>query len=324
MIVKPLKPPLELLQLEALNERLPVNHPLKERIEEKSRNVRAGYKGEQDLVFYLQFLPEEKYHIFHHLRIEDRYGAFQIDLLLLSSNFFLIVEVKNVRSHVIFDDMGQVFRIEDEKEFAFQHPVQQVNLQHLRLLRWLKTHHLPPIPIEKIVVYTNPSVLLKNHTNKKELPKLVMRKDSFLEKIQEFEKMYTTNKLSEKQLVEISFQLLVANIEKKDAILRKYNISYEELRKGVICPTCGQAPMIRKGGKWNCLYCGANSKNAHRTALAHYGLLVNEYINNREARDFLQLDSRHIVKKLLEKERLEKIGSRSGTRYKLEIRNLLD
>ncbi|MCM3740077.1 NERD domain-containing protein [Oceanobacillus luteolus] len=324
LIIKPLKPPIELLQHEALNERVPQNHPQKEIIDSRARNIRAGYNGEQDLQYMLNFLPPEKYLIFQYLRIKDNQSYFQIDILLLSAQYLLIIEVKNIRDHVIFDEMGQVIRKEVDKEQAFTNPVFQVKLQHLRLLRWLRQYDFPSLPIEKIVVYSNSNTILKNHTNNNELPKMVMHKDKLLDKIEEFEKMYPVARLSGDQLMEISNRLLAAHSEKKEDLLAKYKISYGELIKGVICPECLQAPMIRKGGKWLCYYCRAASKKAHRRALAEYGLLVNEYIKNREAREFLQLESRHIVKQLLQKEKLESYGIKSGLEYKLEPYHLLD
>jgi hypothetical protein len=163
--------------MEALNERLPLHHPQKDAIDLRSRNIRAGYNGERSLQFPLSFLPEEEYWILHQLRLPDANGAFQMDLLLLSARYLLIAEVKNVRSQVVFDEMGQTIRIDEGKEEAFTNPVQQVKLQHRRLLEWMRKSDFPAVPIEKIVVYTNSSTVLKNQTNQKELSRLVIRKD---------------------------------------------------------------------------------------------------------------------------------------------------
>lgn len=323
MIIKPLKPPFELLQMEALNERLPLHHPQKDAIDLRSRNIRAGYNGERSLQFPLSFLPEEEYWILHQLRLPDANGAFQMDLLLLSARYLLIAEVKNVRSQVVFDEMGQTIRIDEGKEEAFTNPVQQVKLQHRRLLEWMRKSDFPAVPIEKIVVYTNSSTVLKNQTNQKELSRLVIRKDRLLDKIEEFENKHRSIYLEENDLMEISTRLLQEDTPKKENVREKYNISPDELIKGVSCPDCSRAPMVRKNGKWCCSYCGRTSKTAHRRALMHYGILISEYINNRQARAWLRVDSRHIVKQLLQKEEMHFFGTSSGRRYKIEFNELM-
>lgn len=324
MIIKPLKPTLELLQIEALNMRLPQKHIRKEEVSLKSRNLRAGYNGELSLQFPLSFLPENKYFIFHNLRMKDPQGAFQIDILLISAHFLLIIEVKNIWKHVIFDEMGQAYRIiDDEIEQGFTNPVNQVKLQHLRLRHWLKKHPFPSLPIEKVVVYSNPGTILKNLTKRNELPKIVMHKDKLLDKIDEFSHRHTHAGLSEEQRLELSHQLLSAHTEKKVDILSEYHVTYEQLIKGVICPDCFNAPMHRKGGKWLCSNCGSTSKTAHKTALAHYALLFNNYINNRQAREFLQLESSNVTKQLLQKEKLKHFGTKSGRKYVLDVEVLI-
>lgn len=323
MIIKPLALPLELLQIEALNERLPSYHKEKGNVEQQAKNLRAGYNGENALQYNLSFLPYEQYLIFHQLRLHDAQGAFQMDILLVSARFLLIIEVKNIRDHVIFDEMGQAIRKSEEMEQSFGNPVQQIKLQHLRLLRWLKNYNLPAIPIEKAVVYSNSNTILKNLTNQKELPKLVMHKERLLEKIEEIEKRYRATIFHEDHLMELSYALLASHSEKSIDVLAKYSVAYEELMKGVVCSICKWLPMQRTKGKWYCNYCSAHSKTSHRRAFAAYALLVKEYINNREARDFLQIDSRHIVKQLLNKENFERFGDRSGRRYKLDVDKLL-
>lgn len=323
MIIKPLKPTYELLQAEALDRRLPPTHIHKERIATRARNIRAGYNGERALEFPLSFLPEEKYFILHQLRIPDEQGAFQIDTLLLSTNFILIIEVKNIRDNVIFDDMGQVFRKEENREQGFSNPVDQVNLQHLRLISWLRNFNFPSIPIEKIVIYTNPNTIIKNLTKKDELPKVVMQKEKLIIKINEFNEIHPRPRFSIEQIIDLSNHLLEADEEMKQDILKWNNINKEQLIKGIICPGCLTAPMRRKQGYWICLYCEYSSKTAHRMALVDYALLFKPYINNREAREVFQIDSTNITKKILLKERLKWFGVKSGRRYYINVEELM-
>ncbi|WP_162986383.1 hypothetical protein [Virgibacillus sp. Bac332] len=76
-------------------------------------------------------------------------------------------------------------------------------------------------------------------------------------------------------------------------------------------------------GKWYCSNCHSQSNEAHKQALADYALLINPYINNRQAREFLQLPTSHVTKRILQKANLDSIGATSGRRYRLEYSNLL-
>ncbi|MFB4169456.1 hypothetical protein ACE1TG_15925 [Virgibacillus sp. JSM 102003] len=73
--------------------------------------------------------------------------------------------------------------------------------------------------------------------------------------------------------------------------------------------------MTHKKAKWICHHCGATSKNAHLEVLRHYSLLIGNTINNRQARDFLQVDGIQIAHRLLVKEQFKQIGNTSGRRY---------
>lgn len=106
MIVKPQEVPLDMLQTEALDRRLSTHHLQKENVFQKARNLRAGYKGEKSLEFTLDMLPSSDYYIFHNLRIPDKIGFFQIDTLLFTKKYMLIIEAKNIYGIITFDDLG--------------------------------------------------------------------------------------------------------------------------------------------------------------------------------------------------------------------------
>ncbi|MFB4163278.1 nuclease-related domain-containing protein [Alteribacillus sp. JSM 102045] len=57
----------------------------------------AGYRGEKSLDYYLSFLPENECLIFNDLRLPHKNYFFQIDILVLSTRFHLIVVHKLVK-----------------------------------------------------------------------------------------------------------------------------------------------------------------------------------------------------------------------------------
>ncbi|MGP4108579.1 NERD domain-containing protein [Virgibacillus sp. L01] len=289
-----------------------------------AKNLRSGYRGEQSLDFLLSFLPEQEFLIFHYIRIPDKQGHFQIDILLLSLKFFLIIEVKNIYDNMHFDGMGQAIRYKNNEIEVFTNPLDQVNLQHRRLLEWLRKHDFPPIPIEKIVVYSQDDTFLKNIINDPIISEIVMHKEKVLPKIEKLTDTHTTYCFDEDQLIELSYRLLEEHESEKFEGMKRNNISAEDLLKGVFCSDCGTVPMKSKAGKWRCISCGAVSRTAHRQELADYALLIKEYINNREAREFLQIGSGSITRKLLQKEDFEKVGKGSGMRYKINVERLIE
>lgn len=324
MFIKPLVIPEHILFAKSMDSRIPANHPSKDTISNRAVNLLSGYKGENSMKYNLQFLPEDDFFILHYLRIPDSYGHFQLDFLLLSRWFYLIMEVKNIYDNMNFDDMGQTYRAIAGSVEVFTNPVEQINMQQRRFLDWLRKYDFPLLPIEKMVVYSRDDTYLRNLTNDKIISDIVMHRDKVLSRIEELMQRYQHPRVSEQQMTEISYRLLNEHEPEKSDRMGEFNIGYNDLIKGVICPACRTVPMHWNSGKWRCLSCGCISKTAHRSALADYARLVREYISNRQARDFLQVESESIIRKLFQRERLMKFGRKSGVRYRLDIRQLLD
>ncbi|SFE88656.1 nuclease-related domain-containing protein [Alteribacillus iranensis] len=106
MIIKPRKVPLHLRKLRALERRLPHSHPKRPEIERDTAKWSAGYKGEQSIDDPLTFLPPHDFRILHDLHLYDGSHYFQIDTLIISSCFLLIIEVINISGTLIFDTAG--------------------------------------------------------------------------------------------------------------------------------------------------------------------------------------------------------------------------
>jgi ribosomal protein L37AE/L43A len=322
LIVKPPHPPILLLQTEALCKRLPQTHRLYEKVNDNLKFLRAGYNGEKSLFFTLSLLDNASYRVLHSLRIPDTFGYFQIDNFILTRNFSVISEVKNIYGTVTFDELGQMIRSIKDVEEGFKNPIEQVLKQEFRLKRWLKNNHLPMFPIEKLVVFSNSNTILKNLTNRA-LSDVVIHEDKLFSRLSSFDLKYPKESLTERQLNRITNKLMDAHTPSRSNILEKYGISKQELLKGVFCAICNQPSMNRLHGKWICSQCGAVSKGGHLSALKDYYLLISNEINNRQARDFLNVTSSDVVKQLLQKEKFVCTGTTSATKYRLEFRDLV-
>lgn len=116
--------------------------------------------------------------------------------------------------------------------------------------------------------------------------------------------------MEKEQLMKLAKRLLAAHNPSDESILDRFHITKNELIKGVFCPKCGAVPMAKGRRKWMCSMCNHGSTDAYLPALYDYKLLIGDRISNQAAREFLQVDSPHIVKRLLQS------GSVSWTGYK--------
>lgn len=307
--------------MEALYRRLPPQHHMKERVFSDLKRTRTGVRGEKEVDYPLKFLTEQDYLILQHLRLPDQNGSFQIDNLILSEEYMLILEVKNWYGTVIFGENGQVTRVGDHGiEEGFPNPIPQAKLQRHRLQKWLHSHGFPNIPIDFFVVISFPSTIIKSASVDIPIPDKVIHNNHLFFEIQKISEIYQEPILKMSRLMKLAQQLKKAHIPSNENILSKYGIKKEELVKGVFCPKCFAVPMKRKTEKWYCSKCRHTSKVAYFSALNDYKWLVGDYITNREARVFLRIDSPHVIKRLLQKGSFVSFGNTSNRKYILEIK----
>ncbi|HWL11896.1 MAG TPA: nuclease-related domain-containing protein [Ureibacillus sp.] len=320
MIIKPCEIPIKARLLEALLCRLPANHPKRPILESELGKCMAGYRGEQSIDSVLAVLPEKEYLLFHDLRIPSTPYPFQLDILILSSSFFLILEVKNIAGEIYFDDdFHQLIQTKHDQAQAYDDPILQVNRQRTQLLQWLTSKKAPTIPIETLVVSANSLTIVR--AKNKEVTEKVVRRNSLALKINSLAKKHQEDILSKKELKRLTNLLLKAHTPYIPKLLTTYKISATELLTGVQCPNCRALPMKRKWGKWHCQSCSYCSSDAHLAAIRDYALLIKPAITNRELRDFLRLDSVSIATKMLRNMHIPYGGTTKGRVYHLNWRD---
>lgn len=320
MIIKYRKKSLKLRTLEALLARIHPHHPKKSQIEHDLAKEIAGYRGEEAINYHLTFLPTEKYYILHDLRLKDSLNRyFQLDSLLITSEFLMILEVKNISGKLhIKREPNQLVRTINQKTEYYQDPILQVNRQTIQLKNWLQLYHFPQIPILSLVIFTSSTAIIEIEADYLEAREKVIHTEAIPWKVEEAGLNYKQVKLRQKEINKLS-SLLVKVDEPLDTIsLETYNLNVGDLIKGVRCPNCLKTPMLRKRGKWHCPSCTTNSKNAHVTALEEYALLINPTLTNKEIRSFLQLASRSVSSKLLKRMNLPSSGQNKSCKYNMK------
>lgn len=320
MILKNREKPEKMLKLEALLNRLPTNHCRRTKVEQDLARINAGYRGEGSLDYYLSFLDEKEYFILHNVRLTNKTYSFQIDTLILTPYFILIIEVKNLSGTILIDSVfRQLIRTMNGTENYFPHPEDQTYHQRIQLLHWLQHHKLPILPIEILVVFANQNCILKSDDSypKTNQSSSIIRSTSLLTKIEQIEIKHTKEYLSKKEIRKIASLINKHHASHTLDILLTYQIDRKELIFGVQCPECTVYFMLRKQGKWYCPVCGTTSIHAHLQALQDYSLIVGSFISNKEIREFLCISSTSIARKLMKSSNIPSVGSTKDKQYQL-------
>lgn len=307
---------------EALLRRIDKNCQEVEMIQKDYQKFLAGFKGEKQIDYPLSFLDEKTYYIFHDLRLFDGKNYFQMDTFILSTHMIIIAEIKNYSGTLIFDPVfKQVIRILDEKEEALPNPVIQVKRQIAQFKQWLAMNKLPDLPIEPLVLIANGRAVLKMNQSNYEIPKIVSTLYDFPNKIKNLEKQHPEPVITKADVNKIMRRLLKQHQPNTQDLFSIYGISKNKVKKGVMCEACQQFSMDRIHGKWKCRKCGHTSVNSHIEALHDYALLFGPEISIRAAMDFLQVTSRHVVRRLLNAMGLASELRKGKLIYYLEFEN---
>ncbi|RJR05606.1 NERD domain-containing protein [Candidatus Parcubacteria bacterium] len=323
MIVKEREKSLYLIKLEKVIARMTeenLKYPL---VYKEFMNHQAGYRGEQAVDYYLTFLPKKEYLIFNGIRLEDSLKRFfQIDTLVVTPWYILILEIKNIIGDLEFDyKQNQLIRTNDDKLDRMACPITQAKRQRAQLHDWLTQHNFQNIPIEYQVVIEN------NHARIINADRYVYEKVSRHSNIPHiagsFEEKYSEVIFTEKELKKLSKLILKKDTPNLSSPLTQLQIDVSELAKGVQCPHCNTLNMKRLFKVWFCTTCQFSSTTAHITALQDYALLVSDTISNKELRDFLQLDSISVATKILTALQLPTMGAKRNRRYLLIKNNKL-
>jgi hypothetical protein len=308
--------PLAIYKLKALEKRLNMGHSAKPDVKSELARRLAAHKGEQSLLYYLQQLPEKDYFIFHNLRLPLGEFYFQIDFLLLTTRFALILETKNIMGTLFFDStFGQLIRMKDGEENGFQDPITQAKRQQEKLGARLLKHCGLRISVEYFVVVSNPASIIGTDPGKAYLFQQVIHGDKLPERINGLNSKFKLDVLDQHGVKRVSKLLLKSHRPAEYDALGRFGLSPPDICTGVQCDACRKLRMERVYGKWYCADCGNNDANAHNSALKDYFYLIKPTITNQEFRDFMLLESPDVAKRLLNELNLVYSGSNKGRIY---------
>lgn len=311
--------PIKILLLKALLRRLPLNHQKRSLVEKELHRRNAGYWGEKEVDKKLKRIDQSRYYIICDLRLPNGDDTFyQIDTLILTTQFILIIEAKNISGTLYFDlATHQFYRINDDgTREVFSDPVSQARLHIQQLRDWFKRNKFPKLPFEFLVTSVNSHSLFHisptNHPNANKICNIA----ALTWQIDELGERYKKDIITDKELRKICKALTKAHTPLTNSdILQQYGIDKSELLTGVHCPECEYLPLIYRVGKWYCPRCKKWFKDALRGALDDYNLLISPTITNAEFRRFFHISSPIVANKKLKSLNLQASGTNKGTFY---------
>ncbi|NMH75107.1 NERD domain-containing protein [Bacillus sp. RO2] len=322
MIKKPRCVPMRVHILRAMKRRVPPNHEKFQDFLNELGRKEAGIFGEQTLDYYLKLLPETEhpYYIFHGLRLPFRNTFFQMDTLILYSNFILVLEVKFFKGTLYFDPKNyQLLQEVDESPLkVYPDPILQASNQCSKLESWLRTKQFPELPCEKLAILTNPKVITKVLSSPSEVDRYVIKSPALAAKASALLKRYSSQPLEKKLIKKLIKQLLKDHSPDNSSPIAQYGILPSDIIKGVLCASCNPYKIMKRiYGTWECPNCLERSDSEHIVALKDYALLISPFITMKELKIYLGLENRLTIISLLKNLNIEFIGGTKSRTYNL-------
>lgn len=318
MICKELKIPINIGKSQALLWRLPLNHQKFPIVDKDLKKRKAGFNGEATVYYHLGFLNDKKYKIFYDVRLPLFSNYFQIDFLILTPVYILVIEVKNISGIVTIDPfIRQLTRTYKGITEGFSDPISQVQRQKLLLQKWFSVQKLKHPPIKHLVVFSNPSTILK-YTEPPSVDspyRNIIHAQNIIDNIKGLNEIYVKEDMTDKEMTKMKKTILKNHEESELDFMEKYSLTQSDIVTGIRCENCHHIPMIRVSGAWSCVKCGSSSKYAHLEAIRDYFFLLSDHITNRELRRFLHLNSRNTAYKILKTLQLETKGGTKSVTY---------
>ena len=263
-------------------------------IQMKLEQTLAGIKGEERVLREIQdALLNTDFILLSNLQFTNDLGfSHQIDFLVLTTQFILLIEAKNISGTLYYNKKLRQFsrmRFDGTREH-FQNPFDQLKRHH-EFLHYLLKNANYQIPIIPLIINASPNSALD--TSLQDEP--IINVSSFRAAINKWQKQYrvivtfeTINKL----------KLFLEN----RVVFHETNryITSNLIRKGVLCPACNfRSVMHFESRTWRCSTCNKNNRGALKLALRDYRILIGKTITNKEFRNWTGLENVVTASKLL-------------------------
>lgn len=315
MIVKPFETTLETEALDSLASRLPISHPMHRKMQKKAKNKAAGDIGEEVVMHELTKLKlPYSFHAYHNISLYAE-KLIQMDILIVTPHYALILEVKNFKDTVeITTNPSQMVQtLANGVKNVSRSPESQVEDYIYQLTQFLKQYNIT-LPVLGAVVFAFETLHIINSSNRT----TILLKNDLLSYIRSIKTQKPD--LNEAQLERIKNLILQKNKDYKPFPLSDYySIDPIDLITGVICEKCTYIGIKKAKRRWICPKCGSTSQTAHLHTIKEYFLIARKTLSNKECRQFLHLNNIHEATRILKKANLTKTGKSSSTKYQMDF-----
>ena len=297
-----------------LKHRLPDDHKHYNNVLQKISAIEAGYYGEKRAdrsLLEVQF-PEEVCIIpdFHMKVHQNRYV--QIDTLIITRSYFLIIEVKNMIGTINFrTSPNQILRILNDEIIPLKCPIVQLERNQDGLQIWQDQNDWN-LPIYTALVFASDRAIIENAPANKNI---LFTKNLPLY-IQKLNKI--PPKLSKNQFRRLTQKVLQRNIRfAEKPLCEKLDINLNELKKGILCSHCGGQLFRLTERKWICRTCNKQDKDPISRNIEDLFILIKAEITMKECAQLLQPKSRFMLNYTFKKMQLIKTERGNNTTYKM-------
>jgi hypothetical protein len=304
MFMKMRSAPNLLSQLPRLMHRLP--HV--EAVADDHYKIRAGFGGEQHVdSILLRSRFSSPASLIGDLQLADRFC--QIDTIVVTDHFVLILEVKNFSGTLSFNEdrfhMEQTTR--EGNKYGYNSPVTQVWNAREELLAILSLAGIS-CPVHGAIVLPYPSTLIDRMPS--EFPVV------YGYSLNRF--ISTLPRTGRTISPEETAQLLINQQQPfpKMDFQGMYNYNPNQLKKGVLCGKCGSACQKVSERLLLCRSCKQPVEDGYRRALDDWFDFAAPEITNAQCREFLGLKDKHAANYLLKKMDFLSQGASHRTIYR--------
>ncbi|MGK7376417.1 nuclease-related domain-containing protein [Planococcus sp. 1R117A] len=293
MFMKEREAPVLLEVLPRLMHRLKMEH---EDIVSDHYKARAGFGGEQridELLKRIRWLEPPV--IIGDLQLNERFC--QIDTVVLTPHFAVVLEVKNYSGTLSFDEQSFHMKQEtrDGKFFGYNSPVTQAwNAREELLILFQRLGILLPVYTAVVLPYS--TTLIEKAP--KEVPVIYgYSLNRFLSSLPRTGLPMSPQELARAGQLVIDHHTLFPQMNYQDV----YRYQVKDLKKGVLCGSCG-AVCARKSERVHvCVKCQSDVRDGYFRALDDWFEFVSPVISNAQCWEFLGLKDKHAAGYVLRK-----------------------
>lgn len=277
---------------------------------------RAGYNGECNVDRHISKLsPTKDVVVLQDINLQINPNWFiQIDTLIITNKYILILEVKSYKGTLHFEDNPYaLIQIVDDDSIVRRCPQLQALGYVEGLKEWLGRQGFT-IPIYVNLVLGYPTAQVKTP------PKLIqlIQAEEVPLRVRDLNRKMSPV-LSSEEVHILKDLLRSAN----DPFLifpltTYYRIDSSKVRPGIICDKCGTLLSKHNHIYWFCRSCLVVSKDAPKKGIVDWLMIMQTTISNEECRTWLGLKDKYAASYLLRHSTLEKIGDNRARRYRFK------